>query len=319
MARQPHDQFAKQFLVDLLEPIGQVGVNHEVHGERRYVDLYFSPSEGVTEADFQLLGLLGQMVSHSCLLEPFRNPLTKNDIRNCMLKLFLMHSDLQRRSVRHDQKSLTEEELPHLWILATSASETLLESCHATLNSPQWCQGIYFLGETLKTAIVVINRLPITPDTLFLRLLGRGATQQQAINELLAFPATHSSRNYVLELLSVYHIGIQTKTDLTDEDKELLMNVSQAYLKWREETLWQGLQQGLQEGLQKGLQEGRQEGRLEERRVFIENLLESRFGVIDEALSQLIEPLLQISPAESSRLLIQLSREELLARFGNKS
>ena len=97
------------------------------------------------------------------------------------------------------------------------------------------------------------------------------------------------------------------------------MNVSQAYLKWREETLWQGLQQGLQEGLQKGLQEGRQEGRLEERRVFIENLLESRFGVIDEALSQLIEPLLQISPAESSRLLIQLSREELLARFGNKS
>jgi len=30
--------------------------------------------------------------------------------------------------------------------------------------------------------------LPIIPKTLFIRLLGKGKTQQQAINEILAFP-----------------------------------------------------------------------------------------------------------------------------------
>ena len=30
--------------------------------------------------------------------------------------------------------------------------------------------------------------MPIIPKTLFIRLLGKGKTQQQAINEILAFP-----------------------------------------------------------------------------------------------------------------------------------
>ncbi|OAD22466.1 hypothetical protein THIOM_001729 [Candidatus Thiomargarita nelsonii] len=60
---------------------------------------------------------------------------------------------------------------------------------------------------------------------------------------------------------------------------------------------------------------GIEKGRLDGQRVIVENLLKSRFGGLDERLAHVIEPLLQLSPDESSRLLLQSSREELLARF----
>lgn len=314
MVRQSHDQFAKQILTDLLDPLGQVRINHEVHGESHYVDLYFSPFDKA-QTDLSQLGLLGRMASRPCLLEPFRNQPTKSDVRNWLLKLFSIQNDLQRRQLRQGNKPLLEEELPLLWILATSVSETLLASCCAQLEQQSWCPGVYFWGETLKSAIVAINQLPVAPATLFLRILGKGHTQQQAINELFAFPPSNSLRNYAMELLSRYHIYMKTEENLIEDDQELLMNTLSAYLKWREEVLQQGLQQGLQAGLQAGLQQGLQAGKLLERRLLVENLLLSRFGNIDEALSQLIEALLPLSPIELSRLLTQLSRDELLAKF----
>jgi predicted transposase/invertase (TIGR01784 family) len=66
-----------------------------------------------------------------------------------------------------------------------------------------------------------------------------------------------------------------------------------------------------------GWQGGLQQGHLAERHSVVENLLKLRFGV-DDTLSPLIEPLVQMSQEESLRMLMQASREELLARFGKK-
>jgi len=49
--------------------------------------------------------------------------------------------------------------------------------------------------------------------------------------------------------------------------------------------------------------------------LVVENLLRFRFGSLDEELSAIIEPLLALPPEEFTPLLVQLSREELLARF----
>lgn len=67
---------------------------------------------------------------------------------------------------------------------------------------------------------------------------------------------------------------------------------------------------------------GRQEGRVEDRHDIIRNLLVGRFGVIDEELGAIIEPLAELPTAEFSNLLIPLStlsREELLVRFGQNT
>ncbi len=77
------------------------------------------------------------------------------------------------------------------------------------------------------------------------------------------------------------------------------MNLSPAYLEWREETLQEGVKQA--------------------QRIFVKSLLSSRFGKIDKVLSPVIESLVQLPPEESARLLPRLSREELLEKFCKKS
>jgi flagellar biosynthesis/type III secretory pathway protein FliH len=162
----------------------------------------------------------------------------------------------------------------------------------------------------MKTAIVAINQLPTTPDTLWLRILGKGTTQQQAIAEIIALPETNPLRTNILALVSTWRVNLQTKQDLTEEDRELIMNLTPAYIQWREETLLQGRQEGLQTGLQ--------QGRFEERRVLVENLLIAKFGSIDERLSGVIQPIIELPPQELTRILLELDRENLLARFENR-
>ncbi len=60
-------------------------------------------------------------------------------------------------------------------------------------------------------------------------------------------------------------------------------------------------------------------GRQEERHDIIRNILVSRFGVIDEELEAIVNPLTALPTSEFSNLLLSLSnlsREELLASFG---
>jgi len=128
--------------------------------------------------------------------------------------------------------------------------------------------------------------------------LGKGKTQQQAIEQLLELPRTAPFRNDVLEEIARLQILLEkNKKNATNDDLELIMTFSEAYTQWREDTL--------------------QQGREQERQLLIENLLKVRFGNIDSTLAEIISPLLELPSEESARLLIELSRDELLTRFEN--
>jgi hypothetical protein len=43
---KPHDQFAKNYLEQLLSPLGTVEISKEVTDETRQIDLFFSPNLG---------------------------------------------------------------------------------------------------------------------------------------------------------------------------------------------------------------------------------------------------------------------------------
>jgi len=93
------------------------------------------------------------------------------------------------------------------------------------------------------------------------------------------------------------------------------MEFSPAYLEqekaaWREE---------IQLGMQSALPQVMQLGVRTERRDTIESLLKFRFGSLDDQLEAMIEPVLELPPNEFTRLLLQLSREELLTRFGTSN
>ncbi len=73
------------------------------------------------------------------------------------------------------------------------------------------------------------------------------------------------------------------------------------------------------EQLEKARQEGFEQGFRQEiqrqRRALVECILRARFGVLDEQLATIIDNVFILPSEEFIPLLVQLSREELLARF----
>jgi hypothetical protein len=297
MTRFIHDQFAKDYLEELLAPFGEVKAPRRVPGEVREIDVWFSPT-----ANTEVLGLLGQLAATAAVFEPFRNPATPTDICNCLLKLLTLRGELHREATRKKER-LSEEILPRLWILSPTESDSILNGFGARMDADNWGEGIYFLPEYLRTAIVVIHQLPQTEATLWLRLLGKGRVQETAIDDLESLAPNHPLRSNILKLLTNFQANLETTENLDQEERNLIMKLSPLYVQWREEALREGEQQGIQQGIQ------------QEKRLMIESMLEVKFGAIDEELSQMVEALIQLPAKEATQLIMQSSREELLAWF----
>lgn len=305
MTKNPFDQFAKQFFEAFLSPYGEVKLNYEIPGEPRFVDVLFAPSSQSSIPES--LGLLRRVASNPCLIEPFRNQPTYEEIRSCIYKLLHVHFNFQRIA-RSDEEKLSEDELIQLWIITPSVSENLLNYSTAALRE-DWISGIYFLSGILKTAIIAVNDLPRTPETTLFRLFGRGRVQNQAVEEILALPKDDNRRALALQILSTWKISIELiqQAEETDtEDEDLIMILSEAYREWEEKTERRGKEQGIEQGLVLG------------QRIVVENLLKARFGEVDSELDNIIPSLLALPTEEYTSLLLQLSgmsREELIARF----
>ena len=124
MTRFIHDKFSKDYLESLLSPHGQVEVGKSITSEIKEIDVWFVPNcpEIPTE-----LGLLGRLCQTATLFEPYRNPVTLDEINSCLFKLLAVLDEFQREAKRNKRR-LTEEEKPRLWILTPTASTAILES-----------------------------------------------------------------------------------------------------------------------------------------------------------------------------------------------
>jgi len=289
---------------ELLEPFGEVDTSRDIASEVRQIDIVFVPKPQ-SDAQQETLGLLGKLARNSSIFEPFRNAVQASDIRQCMSKLFDFYTELDRQASRNNTR-VTEAELPKLWILSPTVSDKIIEGFRAK-EDPDLVKGVYFLGSAFNTAIVAIHQLERTPETLWLRVLGKGKVQSSAIAELRSLPEDNPFRANTLELVYNLFAILEARQDLEVEDRELIMELSPIYLEQLENATNKGVQQGVQQGLQQGLDRGK--------RLMVENMLKVKFGAIDRELDQIVDPLIQIDPLESTQMIMQLSREELLARF----
>ncbi len=251
MTRIRLDQLAKQYLDEFLEPLGNVQCHPEVPGESKFVDVWFTPSSNSTSGIALTLslrrvvsvwftpnsnsaptpidlGLLSQIATTPCLLEPFRNAPTPQDIRACLFKLLWMQED-QRRKIEQNQGIQTEEDLHWLWILAANVSPPVIREFGGR-QRPDRLPGIYFLPEAYMSAIVALDELPLTPETLWLRILGRNETQQQALVEILAMPKDDPQRSTVLQLLTNWRTTVEITGNLDEEERSLMTTLSQIHL-----------------------------------------------------------------------------------------
>ncbi|NER08360.1 MAG: hypothetical protein F6K17_40360 [Okeania sp. SIO3C4] len=301
MTRFIHDQFAKQYLIELLSNRGQVETSKDISGEIRQADVYFIPYTQTPENLFNL-GILEKIAANLCIIEPFRNSVTPREIRSCLGKLFDICAGLEREVNRKNQKT-TKTDLPLLWIITPTISQAIISGVSAVNDTECNSPGIYTLGKILRTKIIAVHQLKKSGETLWLRILGRGQVQKEAIEELRNLSVENPLRFNVLELVYNLLTMLELNRGLEPEDRELIMELSPLYL------------ERLENATQKGRQEGKQEGRQEGKRLIVENLLRVRFGSLDEELLGIIEQLLALPSEELSRLILELSREELLTKF----
>ncbi|WP_309143828.1 hypothetical protein [Oscillatoria sp. HE19RPO] len=73
------------------------------------------------------------------------------------------------------------------------------------------------------------------------------------------------------------------------------------------------------ERLENARQQGFQQGIVQGKRLMVEKMLQGKFGEVDAELFAIIDALLLIPPLEMGQLILQLSREELLARVRNEN
>ncbi|MBD2493599.1 DUF4351 domain-containing protein [Nostoc sp. FACHB-280] len=283
MTRFIHDQFSKDYLEELLKPFGTVQAPSRVAAEVKEIDVLFTPIPAQT-ANLNTLGILGRMATTPAIFEPFRNPVSIEEIKDCLSKSLEVNKAIQREANRSKNK-ISDSEIPQQWILTPTASETILAGFGAVLKS-DWVEGVYFLPEYLRTAIVVIHQLPSTPETLWLRILGRGKVQQRAIDELTALPANHPFQRVTLELLYSLQQNLRINQNIETDDRELVMRLAPLYQEDRERARQEGIQQGLQQGVQQGEQQ------------LILRQLNRRLGEIDMALIEQIQRL-SIEQSES--------------------
>ena len=275
MTRFIHDQFAKDYLEELLKPFGEVQAASQVAGEIREIDVLFTPFPNQT-TNVELLGLLGKLATTPAIFEPFRNPASTEEICDCLLKSLEVRGAL-RRAAKREQTTSAKIEIPKLWILTPTASRNII-SGFSGITKPDSLPGIYYLAKSLHAAIVVIHQLPQTQETLWLRLLGRGTVQKRAIDELAALPLNQPYVKITLELLYNLQKNLKINQSSQTEDQELIMRLAPLYQQDRELAKQEGLYEGLQEGLQK------------EKRLII-RLLNRRVGEIDSLLIQKIQEL----------------------------
>ena len=279
MTRFVYDQFAKQYLQELLSPLGSAITSRDIAAEVREIDVLFVPQNQPNRNDesiIKTLGLLGKIATNSAIIEPFRNPVTTDDICSCIGKLFDFQAECNRLANREDKTLIPNR--THLWILSPTLSQPILDSFGVKLELESFGEGVYFLAPAIRTAIVAIHQLPRTPETLWLRLLGKGNVQKNAIAELKSLPAATSFKDNVLELLSNVFAILNARQDLDSEDRELIMQLSPLYLERIQDATNQGMERGIERGIEREIS-------------FVIRLLNCRFGQITPDVEQQVRSL----------------------------
>jgi hypothetical protein len=239
MSNFPHDDFAKAYLVELLSTIGTATPNYPFKAETREADLWFQPNPEFEQERSQL-GLLGRLLPKDTLIEVFRNPASPFEIGGCRNKRFSLEAEFVRKAKR-EKKPLTEPELPSLLLLMPTASQEIRDGFAVT---PTETSGLYTFPRFDRSQLVVLHQLPKTKDTLWLRLLARAGEQRSAIEEFIQMPPEVPLNANIGELLADYRAMLESRRlPITQDEEELIMNLSAAYLQKREEWKEEGAQE----------------------------------------------------------------------------
>ena len=270
--QKPFDQFAKRLFTAAWEGTGVVQTDAEVLVDAQFIDLWFEP-DPTRDAERATRGLVGAMGREVCGLEVFRKTPNIREVCGCLRKQFTQHHN---RILAAERNELPVPKQPAvMWLLSSGQPKTGMAFVRVR-RMKGWPRGFYEGGSGLLFRVVVLSELPVTRETLVLRLLGTGAVRQAALLELQALPEDAWERQVAMPALVDLRMLLSANTVTYTEDseeKEFLMTTQSLYEQWSRKLRQESRQEGRLEGLDDGIKKGRVEGEREAlTRLFVKRL-----------------------------------------------
>jgi hypothetical protein len=185
------DKLAKRITQKAVAPACASASEHEVHQDGLRADLLVEPHPARVHL-LAPLGQLGRICRRICVLEFFHGTPGPRRFEPCVIKILALRrerrsdNDKRRRALR-DLRSGARP-LPVQCILTSGRPRGILER-FGFQRAPGWGRGVYRAPRQLATHLVVASELPVTRDTMLVRLIaGKDRVQKQAMEELLALP-----------------------------------------------------------------------------------------------------------------------------------
>ena len=215
--------FSTSILQSLTETNPRVMVNPEIIAEAQLVDVLFEPN---LEQSRESLGLLGEFLFVPGIIQALRWSPNAWTMRKCLQQWLIWDSADHGSIIPVDEEPVYEEEEDEDYDYddenddddepeeVTKILLTLVPSLNPELISgfglrPSGHQipGIYEYPPAYHATVVVTSELPRDRSTLWLRLLGRGPMQRDAIEDLIALSPSDPQRKVILkQFQDWYHV-----------------------------------------------------------------------------------------------------------------
>jgi hypothetical protein len=278
--RTRFDQFAKQLISGALSPGGHAQTDAEVNHETQRGDVLFVPNPERTNS-LSSAGLLGKLAVGVSLFEPFHRTPDLRELKGCLRKQLAFEDAAEQRTLRGTPPSPE----PMLWVLSAGRPLAALRALRLR-QARGFPRGVYRAVPGLQLGLVVIRELPVTRETLLLRLMGAGRVLKRAVAELLALPNDAPERTLALPILVGLRVEITEDPALrTSEDVEFLMSTQDAVEAWKQQLLEEGMRRGVERGVAQGVAQGVERGIV---RTLVD-VYEARFGAMPAELHAALE------------------------------
>lgn len=213
------------------------------------MDLWFEPTTPWPEPIPACVRLLLRMVGRACQVTFGAIP------RSERLR------EVQRGQLeRHRRRLLSAEEqrrpVPPLfpvWIVTPGKPAACFRR-RRVRRTAGWPPGIYWTDEDTNLWFVVVRELPVTRETLVLRLLGSAAQRREALEQIREMPAADPEKLALLTLVERLAAAIEHDTCVAPARAAFVTTIRAAQLGRTEVLLQRGLELALEQGLFRGME-----------------------------------------------------------------
>jgi hypothetical protein len=210
----------------------------EVTPDAQRADLFIDP-DPARLALLVPLGLLGRICSRLCTLELFHRTPSGVRVASCVSKILALRHGRRRSNLP----------LPIQWVISSGRPETARRGL-GIKPAIRWGPGIYRAPALLGTRLIVVSELPVTRDSLLLRLIGgAGSVLDRARAEIQTLPKDAPERCLVEPVLLRLWPGLQGKRTRSSEEEEFHVAMQDVVETWRQDLLRKGEERGLETSL----------------------------------------------------------------------